>query len=393
MVWPLLALLAGEHARLDLGQTVSDATKPRLKVSRPGLALIKSFEGFRPRAVRNRDGRWVIGYGHTASAREGLEVSEADAELLLQYDLLPVVRTLNDQVGARLNQHQFDALASFVFSVGVERFATSDVLQRLDEGRAALAADALLGWPAPVSPEDRLRRRVAERALFNADPNASIGLADLLAAPLPFPEAPDARAAAVAVLLGEHPLSTMSVAPFPAVEPEGPEASVPHRYSPYAAAPVGPLPGFPVVTETATVGGDSAPADEAPSPSSAEDAVPGSSEASLDSGAPPQPASAAGGEPAADSDEADQSVASVLRHEDQGEAARRSDRAGAGSFLVIGGAGLAACAGAAAAFRLAVEQLSPMGETLVLAWALALIGVMFVGVAAWNLYRRWGSPD
>ena len=54
--------------------------------------LIKSFEGFRPRAVQREDGGWVIGYGHTLSAREGATVSEAEAELLLQYDLIPVVK-------------------------------------------------------------------------------------------------------------------------------------------------------------------------------------------------------------------------------------------------------------------------------------------------------------
>ena len=104
---------------------MSDATTRRLKVSREGVVLIKSFEGFRPRAVRDEDGRWVIGYGHTASAREGLTVSEQDAELLLQYDLLPVVKALNERVSAPLNQHQFDALASFAISVGVERFLKS----------------------------------------------------------------------------------------------------------------------------------------------------------------------------------------------------------------------------------------------------------------------------
>ena len=75
----MLALSSGERARLDLGQSVSETPTPRLKVSREGMVLIKSFEGFRPRAVQEEDGRWVIGYGHTASAREGLTVAEADA--------------------------------------------------------------------------------------------------------------------------------------------------------------------------------------------------------------------------------------------------------------------------------------------------------------------------
>src|SRR5690606_32649520 len=113
MAQGLLILLQGERACIDLGQsTVSEPVMKRLKVSREGIVLIKSFEGFRPRAIRRDDGRWVIGYGHTLSAREGASVSEADAELLLQYDLLPVAQAVNATVGETVNQHQFDALAS-----------------------------------------------------------------------------------------------------------------------------------------------------------------------------------------------------------------------------------------------------------------------------------------
>ena len=151
---------------------MSDATTPRLKVSREGVVLIKSFEGFRPRAVRAEDGGWVIGYGHRAAAREGLGVSEPEAELLLQYDLLPVVKALNDRISGRLNQHQFDALASFAISIGVDRFLASDVLSRVNEGQAGAAAEALIGWPEHTPPDARLRRRAAERALFVADPAA-----------------------------------------------------------------------------------------------------------------------------------------------------------------------------------------------------------------------------
>lgn len=272
---------------------MSEATKQRLKVSREGMILIKSFEGFRPRAVRDEDGGWVIGYGHTLSAREGLTVGEADAELLLQYDLLPVVKMLNDRAGS-LNQHQFDALASFAFSIGLDRFLTSDVAGRVATGALGEAADALIGWPEPA-PEAALRRRAAERALFVADPASAVTLADLLAAPLPPPQivSPEtapapaiaARAAAVATLLGEpadaeaasEPVVPAFVEPDPAPEPEpaveatpepkpeptpepepAPEAPQPavepqaqiaatfnfQRFSPYAASIVGPLPGL-----------------------------------------------------------------------------------------------------------------------------------------------------
>lgn len=221
--------------------------------------LIKSFEGFRPRAIRREDGGWVIGYGHTLSAREGASVSEADAELLLRYDLLPVEKTVNQTVPGDLNQHQFDALVSFAFSVGVDRFADSDVRQRLNAGSPGEAADAMMGWPEPALPETALRRRAAERALFVANPLAPVALSDLLSAPLPPPAvaappaeteveiatgsdaAPDTvpatvpevavpidpRSAAVAALLGESTVRLVQVDAPPAPSNDNPPAEGP----------------------------------------------------------------------------------------------------------------------------------------------------------------------
>ena len=135
-----------------------------MKVSREGVVLIKSFEGFRASATRDADGGWVIGYGHRLTAREGLTVSEADAELLLQYDLIPIVKALNAAMDEgripTLNAHQFDALASFALSVGIDTFLSSDVLETLGRGATGEAADAFVHWPQPTSPEDGLRRRL-----------------------------------------------------------------------------------------------------------------------------------------------------------------------------------------------------------------------------------------
>lgn len=489
----MLVLLQGERACLDLGQSVSAATTPRLKVSREGIVLIKSFEGLRPRAVRDEDGRWVIGYGHTASAREGLTVGEQDAELLLQYDLMPVVKALNDVVSAPLNQHQFDALASFAISVGVDRFLSSDVLQRLNEGQAGQAADALIGWPETAAPDASLRRRAAERALFVADPASPVHLADLLAAPLPPPPVEDTPppvtrpdfTAAVAALLGEDETGSPVTPAF--VSPEALAAAHLQRYSPYSATVVGPLPGFPTaapvdapvepVSEPEAPASDetgpvtpvlATPIPETPEPivaeaEAAEPSVP------VDEPAPaadpldttPEPETtlveAPQAEPARDPDpqpapefrpvtplvsapptaspfpsldplvltapteddfveivrptwspdqrgeasagEAetvlfeDEPPLSVLRHEVEPDQPRRFDWSETGAYLIMGGLGLASCAFSAAAFRLSVEQPSPMGETTVIAWALALIGMICVGVSSWNLYVRWGKND
>lgn len=185
-------------ACFDLGQSVSTASKPTMKVSRAGIELIKSFEGLRSRAVLANDGRWVVGYGHRASAREGAEISEQDAELLLQYDLLPVVAAVNEGVKSPVNQHQFDALASFAVSVGVQPFLESDVLRRFNNGQTRQAADALIGWAEPAAADAAPRRRSAERALLQADPNRPVSVAELMRAPVMTPAALAAINAAVA---------------------------------------------------------------------------------------------------------------------------------------------------------------------------------------------------
>ncbi|MFN3932729.1 MAG: lysozyme [Brevundimonas sp.] len=455
---------------------MSDATTHPLKVSREGVVLIKSFEGFRPRAARNEAGRWVIGYGHTASAREGLTVSESDAELLLQYDLLPVVKALREGVGAPLNQHQFDALASFAISVGVERFLASDVLQQLNEGHASEAADALIGWPETTSPDTRLRRRAAERALFVADPARPMHLADLLVAPLP-PPAPDtpeeardaglnapaeARAAAVATLLGElSPDTSAEPAPGEAIATTAPEAATfrptpfraapalptvhVQRYSPYAAAIVGPLPGFPAASAphpAPDAAAPVAPVDEVVADAPADDLAPASAVGTAPEApivepeterpvvplVPPEPGLSpfpplldpplvltpateadfieaerprwepdqrAAPEPSsADSVLFDEEpTASVLRHEVEAVAPRRFDWSVTGAFLIMGVTGLTACAAAAAAFRKAMVDQTSLSDYLVIGWVLALIGVICVGVSSWNLYARWGRRD
>jgi lysozyme len=146
--------------------------RSRQKISRAGIELIEAFEGLRCKAARLPDGRWTIGYGHTRSAREGAEVSAADAEALLLFDLMGVVEAVNDLVLSPISQNQFDALAAFAFNVGQDAFRESDVLKRVNEGRLTEAACALDGWRRAELGGDALvldaliRRRAAEKALF-----------------------------------------------------------------------------------------------------------------------------------------------------------------------------------------------------------------------------------
>lgn len=161
------------------------------KLSRKGLLLIKSLEGFRPRTITRRDGTPTIGYGHTQSARDGVEITEPEAELLLLHDLIPIVDYLNRELRGPVNQNQFDALTSFIFNIGLDRFKQSDVLRLVRKRKMVDAATALAQIPDRKPPANDLpyRRRCSERALFETPPDQKVELHHLLTAPVTRPNA------------------------------------------------------------------------------------------------------------------------------------------------------------------------------------------------------------
>jgi lysozyme len=151
--------------------------KPRHRVSRAAIELITCFEGYRRKAAQLPDGRWMIGYGHTLTAREGAEVTEEDAEALLLYDLIAVTHAVNEWSYAPLTQNQFDALSSFAFNIGLENFRRSSVLKRINEGALIQAACAMELWRKAEFGGERIvidalvRRRASEKALFLTPPD------------------------------------------------------------------------------------------------------------------------------------------------------------------------------------------------------------------------------
>lgn len=94
------------------------------------IEKLKEFEGFRPESYLCPAGVWTIGYGHTSGVKRGDIVTEERAEEYLRSDLekvYPVVRKCRDD----FNQHQFDALCSFVFNLGVGNFEGSTLYKVL----------------------------------------------------------------------------------------------------------------------------------------------------------------------------------------------------------------------------------------------------------------------
>ena len=71
-----------------------------------------------------------------------------------------------------MSRNQYDALASFVFNIGVDNFRHSAVLRRINEGQLIRAAFAMEVWRMADLEGERIvvdalvRRRAAEKALF-----------------------------------------------------------------------------------------------------------------------------------------------------------------------------------------------------------------------------------
>lgn len=142
------------------------------QISSETIAQIKLLEGFRPRATPLGDGRWAVGYGHVASTQKNSIVTRAQADLLLRYDLKVISEALAGLIYTPLNSNQIDALGSFIYNVGLEAFATSDVLRLINAGALLEAAGAMEAWchatvgGRPQEVDGLIRRRAMEKALF-----------------------------------------------------------------------------------------------------------------------------------------------------------------------------------------------------------------------------------
>lgn len=144
-----------------------------MKTSDEGRDFIKTFEGFRADAYPDpcsRDGKpWTIGYGHTGpEVCEGLRITHSDAGKLLIKDLLAADMAIEKYVKLPLVQKEFDALASFIYNVGVLAFKDSTLLKLLNLGKRMEAAEEFMKWTkvGRTIVEGLVKRRGAERRLF-----------------------------------------------------------------------------------------------------------------------------------------------------------------------------------------------------------------------------------
>ena len=100
-----------------------------MRTSKEAKNKIKEFEGLRLSAYKCPAGVWTIGYGHTGGVVRGTTITKERADELLDHDLLRYESEISKIQG--LTQHQFDALVSFTFNVGIGNFMTSTLRKKV----------------------------------------------------------------------------------------------------------------------------------------------------------------------------------------------------------------------------------------------------------------------
>lgn len=139
-----------------------------MKVSDKGIALIKEFEGCKLTAYKDSVGVWTIGYGHTRSARQGMVITQDQADELLELDVATHATGVYKALQVKLEQHQFDAVVSLAFNVGVTAVRNSTLLKMINRGDVKLAAAQFDRWNKAGGKvlAGLTRRRAAERKMY-----------------------------------------------------------------------------------------------------------------------------------------------------------------------------------------------------------------------------------
>lgn len=142
------------------------------QVDKEGLKFLEEVEGIRLEAYYDSGGLPTIGIGSTRMfgkpVQMGMTCTVEEAYDQCKQDLADVEETLSKVVGVPLTQNQVNALASFIYNIGITAFVKSTLLKKLNMKDYRGAADQFMRWNIDngrVVP-GLTNRRIKERSLF-----------------------------------------------------------------------------------------------------------------------------------------------------------------------------------------------------------------------------------
>jgi lysozyme len=146
-----------------------------VNVSKAAIALIKHHEGVRSRPYRCPANLWTVGVGHLIGDGKSLPdswnrtFSQEEIDGLLKSDLRRFELGVHKMLpNVPLRQHEFDAIISFCFNLGLGCFQRSTIRQALLRGDKTQAMESLVKYCRAGGKILRglQIRRLDERALF-----------------------------------------------------------------------------------------------------------------------------------------------------------------------------------------------------------------------------------
>ena len=146
-----------------------------MNVSKAAIALIKHHEGVRNRPYRCPANLWTVGVGHLIGDGKSLPDSwnrtftEAEIDGILKSDLRRFELGVHKMLpNVPLRQHEFDAIISFCFNLGLGCFQRSTIRQALLRGDKTQAMESLVKYCRAGGKILRglQIRRLDEKALF-----------------------------------------------------------------------------------------------------------------------------------------------------------------------------------------------------------------------------------
>lgn len=152
------------------------ATARALKPSQACINLMHEFEGCRLKAYPDpgsRDGKpWTIGWGSTGpDIGPGTVWTQAQADARFASDVAKFADKVSAALGdAHTTQHQFDAMVSFAYNVGVAAFSSSTLLKKHKAGDYSGAFSEFARWNKNDGKvmAGLTRRRAAEADLYDS---------------------------------------------------------------------------------------------------------------------------------------------------------------------------------------------------------------------------------
>lgn len=174
----LMAVLTGEFPQkknvkppepVSLPPAPPIVTAGEMRLSRSGADFIKLQEGLRLKPYQCSAGVWTIGYGHTNGVYQNHpSITLTEAHRLFCEDVAVFEKGVNNLVRLQITQHQFDALVSFAYNLGLNNLRRSTLLRLLNEGETEKAAKEFRKWNKAGGKVLRglTNRRKAEEQIF-----------------------------------------------------------------------------------------------------------------------------------------------------------------------------------------------------------------------------------